>query len=64
MEWQLWQLMGLIINNLQIIRSFDYGNTSLTIKNALDVSKPLTSASFSYFVQGQVLRGEQMQGRL
>ena len=31
-------------------------NTSLTIKNALDISKPLTSASFSYFIQGQVAK--------
>ena len=31
-------------------------NTSLTIKNALDVSKPLTSASFAYFIQGQVAK--------
>lgn len=31
-------------------------NTSLTIKNALDISKPLTSASFAYFIQGQVAK--------
>ena len=31
-------------------------NTSLTIENALDISKPLTSASFSYFIQGQVAK--------